>query len=156
MKITIRGRENFLAEAAGWSADRKVDVSGLVQDMETAGFDVSGLACRFLEMFWKIRIKHPPSIFVNGREIFCWTEFNPIYVCTERDSRIASRCARVVGDSLCPVGIDGFHMILYISPHERIFAGIDASVFRYAETVDEFFGKLVEGARPQHIGDWEI
>jgi hypothetical protein len=136
--------------------DRGVDVSGLIRDMESVGFDVPDAACRFLEMFWHLRVEHPPSINLNGRKIFCWTEFDPTLVCIERDARIASRCAEVVGESLCPLGIDGFHLTIYMSPSGRFFAGMDSSVFEHAECADEFFAKLADASRPQRVGEWDL
>ncbi|MFF4396698.1 SUKH-3 domain-containing protein [Streptomyces sp. NPDC001480] len=123
---------------------------------ECTRFDVSAAARRFLEAFCKLRVEHPPSIELKGREIFCWTEFDPARVCTERDARIAGRCARVASESLCPLGIDGFHLTVYVSPSGRFYAGMDSSVFAYADHVDEFFAKLAGGSRPQLIGNWEL
>lgn len=156
MEIAIHGRGRLLAEAAGWRPGRLVDVSGIVHEMTLVGFDVSVAACRFLEAFWKLRVEHPPSIELNGREIFCWTEFDPARVCTERDARIAGRCARVAGESLCPLGIDGFHLTVYVSPSGKFFAGMDSSVFAYADRIDEFFAMLAGGSRPHLIGNWEL
>ncbi|OKI00522.1 hypothetical protein AMK13_33100 [Streptomyces sp. CB02056] len=132
------------------------DVSGLVREMKLVGFDVSPAAHRFLEAFWQLRIEHLPSIDLNSKEIFCWTEFDPTRVCTARDARIAGRCSGVVGESLCPLGIDGFHLTVYVSPSGKFFAGMDSSVFAYADCVDDFFAKLADGSRPQLIGNWEL
>ncbi|MFG3064826.1 SUKH-3 domain-containing protein [Streptomyces sp. NPDC048231] len=152
----MHGAGRLLAEEAGWRPERAVDVSGPVGEMELVGFEVSAAARRFLEAFHGLRIEHPPSISLNSREMFCWTEFDPMRVCTERDARIAGRCAGVAGESLCPVGIDGFHLTVYISPIGRFFAGMDSLVFDYADCIDEFFIKLAEGSRPQPIGNWEL
>ncbi|WP_158712346.1 SUKH-3 domain-containing protein [Streptomyces sp. NRRL F-5135] len=156
MEIAIHGRGRFLAEASGWRPGRVVDVSGLVHEMNLVGFDVSAAARRFLETFWKVRIEHPPSIELNGREMFSWTEFDPARVCTERDARIAGRCAGVAGEPLCPLGIDGFHLTVYMSPSGKFFAGMDSSLFSYADRIDEFFAKLADGSRPQLVGNWEL
>lgn len=146
----------LLLEAAGWRPGRTVDVSALVRDMTLVGFDVSASARHFLESFQGLHIVHPPSVTVNGRERFCWTDFNPARVCTERDADVAARCAAVVGESLCPVGVDGFHLTVYVSPSGRFFAGMDASVFTYADDTEELFTKLAAGTRPQHAADWQL
>lgn len=156
MEMPIRGRGRSLAEAAGWVAWRHVDISVYVGEMEAVGFEVPDSARQFLEAFWGIRIEHPPSVNINGRVVFCHTDFNSMRVCTERDADTARRCAAVVGTPLFPVGVDSFHLTIYFSPAGEVFAGMDSSVFRFAEGVDEFFGKLADGSRPQHAGDWEI
>ena len=124
--------------------------------MDSVGFDVSPAAQRFLTAFSGLRTEHPPSIVLNGKKVHSWTEFDPMRVCTERDSRIASRCAKVVDEPLCPVGTDSFHLTVYISPSMRFFAGMDASVYKRGESVDEFFAGLAEGEKPQLVGSWEI
>lgn len=154
--IVVRGPGRLLVEAAGWKVGRSVGVSGLLDDMSQVGFDVSAAARQFLEAFQGLRIEHPPSITLNGRERFCWTGFDPAQVCTERDADVAARCGAVVGESLCPLGIDGFHLTVYISSAGRFFAGMDSSVFDYADSADELFAKLATGTRPQHAGDWEL
>jgi hypothetical protein len=156
MEMTIRGRGRRLVEAAGWSLGRVADVSEVVREMELVGFAVSPAARSFLETFWKLRIEHPPSIEMNGTEIFCWTEFDPLRVCTERDADVGRRCAAVVGESLCPLGIDGFHLTVYMAPSGKFFAGMDSSVFVYADGVDEFFAQLADGSRPRLVGNWEL
>ncbi|AXG79991.1 SUKH-3 domain-containing protein [Streptomyces paludis] len=156
MEMAIYGRGRQLIEAAGWRPGRATDVSGLVREMRLVGFDVPTVARRFLEEFWQLRIEHPPSIELNGGEIFCWTEFDPMRVCTERDVRIAGRCSGVAGEFLCPLGIDAFHLTVYLSSSGKFFAGMDASVFAYADRIDEFFLKLADGSRPQLIGNWGL
>ncbi|WP_407652715.1 SUKH-3 domain-containing protein [Amycolatopsis cynarae] len=154
LKITVSGRGRLLLERAGWIPGRQIDVSQVVANLQEVGFEVSDAAHAFLEMFWKLRIEHPPSVVLDDAEIFCWTEFDPMLVCTERSARIARRCAGVAGESLCPLGIDGFHLTIYLSPAGRYLAGMDSVVYRYAEGVDEFFAKLADGRRPQPIGEW--
>ncbi|WP_329347461.1 SUKH-3 domain-containing protein [Streptomyces sp. NBC_01261] len=156
MDFAIRGRGRSLAEAAGWSPERAVDISGLIDEMRHAGFDVPTAAYGFLEAFWRLRIEHLPSIKMDGKDIFCWTEFDPMRVCTERDARIATLCSGVAGDSLCPLGINGFHFTVYMSPSGKFFAGMDSSVFAYSDCADEFFAKLADGSRPQLVGAWEL
>ncbi|MGW5353622.1 SUKH-3 domain-containing protein [Streptomyces sp. NPDC004031] len=150
------GPGRLLLEAAGWRPGRTVEVSGLVRDMTVVGFDVSASARRFLESFQGLHIVHPPSVTVNGREHFCRTDVDPARVCTERDADVAARCSSVVGESLCPVGVDGFHLTVYVTPSGRFFAGMDASVFTYADSTEELFTKLAAGIRPQHAADWEL
>ncbi|WP_433252819.1 SUKH-3 domain-containing protein [Actinomadura nitritigenes] len=98
-------------------------------------------AHRFMEMFCSLRNEHSPSIMLNGTEMFCWTAFNPMRVYVERDAEVAAHCAEVAGETLCPLGTDGFHLTIYMSLSGRIFAGENASVFRCSETVDKFFAK---------------
>jgi hypothetical protein len=124
--------------------------------MRAVGFDVSDAAVEFLEEFSHLRISHAPSVIMGEREIFCWTEFDPARVCTERDARIANRCSELVGDPLCPVGIDGFHFTVYISAGSKFYAGMDASVYGYSENAGELFSLMVRGVRPQHLADWRV
>jgi hypothetical protein len=74
-------------------------------------------------------------------------------VCTERDAQVAKLCAKLTGTSLSPVGTDGFHLTIYISPAEELFAGVDASVFSYAKTTTDFFTNMADRIRP---GEWEL
>lgn len=154
MEIMIRGRGRRLAEEMGWQPERAADVSALAHEMTTAGFDVSQAARRFLTAFSGLRAEHLPSLTLNGRQIWSWTEFDPRLVCTNRDARVASRCANVVGEPLCPVGVNSFHLTVYITPSMSFFAGMDASVYEYGAAADEFFARLADGARPQPRGSW--
>ncbi|MGW7824413.1 SUKH-3 domain-containing protein [Streptomyces puniciscabiei] len=156
MDLSLGDKARGLLENAGWSMERSVDVSEVVRNLRVVGFDVSEAALHFLERFFLLRISHPPSIDIGGQEIFCWTEFDPGRVCTERDAMVANRCSELIGASLCPVGTDGFHRTIYISNDGRFFAGIDASLYRYSEDVDELFSSMADGVRPQHLADWNI
>jgi hypothetical protein len=60
-------------------------------------------------------------IELGGRTTFTWTEFSPSAVCTERSVRVAGRCSEIVGEPLFPVGTDGFHLTIYVSPAGRFF-----------------------------------
>ncbi|MEU9974403.1 SUKH-3 domain-containing protein [Streptomyces sp. NPDC051014] len=143
-----------LLKDAGWSPGRRVDVSEAVRRLRAVGFEVSEAACEFLEKFSLLRISHLPSIEMDGQEIFCWTQFDPSRVCTERDAEVANRCAGLAGTSLCPVGTDGFHLTIYIAGDGRFFAGMDASLYSYSPDIDGLFSSMAEGVRPRHIADW--
>ena len=156
MNTSFTDAARALLEGAGWTPCRRVDVAELVGDMRAVGFDVSDAAVDFLEEFSQLRISHAPSIMMGEREIFCWTEFDPARVCTERDARIANRCSELVGESLCPVGTDGFHFTVYISAGRKFYAGMDASVYSYSGDAGELFSLMAVGVRPQHLADWRV
>ncbi|MGB3440391.1 MAG: SUKH-3 domain-containing protein [Actinophytocola sp.] len=157
MGIVIGGRGRQLAEEVGWQPERAMDVSVIVHEMISVGFDVSPAALRFLTAFSGLRIVHSPSIMLNDRRVWSWTEFDPKQVRTERGSIIACRCAEIVDESsLCPVGINSFHFTIYISPAMRFFAGMDSSVYGYGDSVDEFFARLVDEEKPVFLGSWAL
>lgn len=156
MEIVIRGRGRQLVEEMGWWPGRAVDVNVIVHEMDSVGFDISTSALRFLTAFSGLRIEHPPSIILNDQKMWSWTAFEPNRVCTERDSRIAIRCAEIVGESLCPVGVNSFHMTIYISSSIRFFAGMDSAVYEYGDSVDEFFARLAGEEKPVLMGSWEL
>lgn len=141
---------------AGWSPGRVVDAAADIQRLESVGFRRSASATEFLGSFLGLRVEHPPSIELNGRTVFCWTEFSPSAVWTERDARVAGRCSEVVGEPLFPVGTDGFHLTVYVSPAGRFYAGMDSRVYEYSEDADGMFGMMAAGVRPRKIGEWHL
>ncbi|MET8288055.1 SUKH-3 domain-containing protein [Streptomyces sp. NPDC051639] len=156
MSLTPSGHGRLLVEHAGWTVRREVDVMGQIRSLESVGFPCSQYASEFLRGFSGLKIEHLPSISIDGREIFTWTEFDPSRVCTERDAWISEKCSEVALESLFPVGVDGFHLTIYTSPRGRFFAGVDSFVYLYSETIDGLFDKMANGIRPHRIGVWEL
>jgi len=122
--------------------------------MEVVGFDVPPLARQFLSTFWRLRLEHPPSIILKKRTAFCWTEFDPLKVCTKRDAEAAARCSGLVDRELIPVGIDGFHTTIYMTRLGEFFSGVDSFVFDYAGNVDDLFCRMASGSRPVRVAEW--
>lgn len=141
---------------AGWSSDRVVDPTAEVCRLESVGFQKSANAVEFLRSFLGLRLEHPPSIELKGRTIFTWTEFSPSAVCTERDARVAGRCSELIGEPLFPVGTDGFHLTIYVSPTGRFYAGVDSWAFEYSENADGLLRMMAAGIRPRKIGEWHL
>lgn len=147
---------NRFLETSGWAPGRRVDVDQLVSSLRLAGFYVAGPAVEFLAQFGFLRFDHEPSILLDGKRSYCWTNFDPSIVATNRDARIAKRCAGLVGEELSPIGVDGFHLTIYTTEARRFFAGRDASVFRYADSTADLFAAMRDGVRPTRIGDWKL
>lgn len=145
-----------LAMGAGWSPGRAADVTADIRRLESVGFRSSAFAEEFLGSFLGLELEHPPSIELGGKAIFCWTRFSPSAVCTERDARVARRCAEVTGEPLFPVGTDGFHLTIYVSPTGRFYAGMDSRVYEYSTDVDGLLGMMAAGERPRKIGEWVL
>ncbi|WP_433370414.1 SUKH-3 domain-containing protein [Actinoplanes sp. CA-142083] len=130
-----------------------MDVNDLVDSLRSLGFEVSAAAVDFLERFAFLRLTHEPSLLLHGEREFSWTLFDPTAVATSRDARTARQCSALAGKSLCPVGTDGFHFTIYIAGDGTFFAGRDASLFRYADSVDDLFRALRVGSRPTRLED---
>lgn len=145
-----------LLEHAGWVGGEREDVSDVVDVLRALEFKVSDAAIDFLSHFARLRVTHEPSIVLDGGKSCSHTTFDPTRVATSRDSRIARRCSKIIGLDICPVGTDGFHFTIYITPDYRFFAGRDASVFQYAETVNGLFRAMRSGIRPTYVGDWSL
>nr|MDT0657876.1 SUKH-3 domain-containing protein [Micromonospora sp. DSM 115978] len=143
-----------LLVSAGWRRDEPKIVEGIFRNLRSTGFEVSDAAVDFLSCYGLLKINHRPTVLLNGSNAFCWTAFDPTVVATARDARIALRCSSIVGRSLCPVGIDGFHLTLYVADDCSFFAGRDASVYRYADSVVGLFRAMKDGVRPAHLADW--
>jgi hypothetical protein len=154
MPVSLSGPGLALATEAGWSPSRVVDVISGIRDLESVGFRASDPAVEFLRSFLGLRLEHPPSIEIEGRRIFCWTKFSPSAVCTERDAWVADRCSEIVGESLFPVGTDGFHLTVYVAPSGRCHAGMDSRVYEYSGDADGLLRMMAAGARPRKIGEW--
>lgn len=145
----------FLA-TSGWAPGRQVGVDQLQRSLRSAGFYIADSAIEFLSQFGFLRFNHEPSILLDGKRSYCWTNFDPRVVSTSRDARIARRCANLVGEELSPVGEDGFHLTIYTTDSRRFFAGRDASVFKYADSAAGLFRAMRDGVRPTRIGDWKL
>ncbi|WP_326552771.1 SUKH-3 domain-containing protein [Micromonospora sp. NBC_01813] len=145
-----------MLERAGWESGRHVAIDDLTGSLRSFGFAVSEAAIDFLTEFAFIRLEHEPSIVLNAKKSFCWTSFDPAVVATRRDARISDRCSSVVGKSLCPVGTDGFHFTIYVAGDGSFFAGRDASVFQYGESVEVLLRAICNGVRPTKISEWII
>ncbi|MFY1651157.1 SUKH-3 domain-containing protein [Solwaraspora sp. WMMB762] len=145
-----------ILRCAGWGPGRNADIGDLVDLLHSCGFVLSAPALDFLREFGFLRLEHEPSIILRGKKSPCWTTFDPTAVATHRDARIADRCSSVVGKSLCPVGVDGFHFTIYMTNEGSLLAGRDASVFRYAESVQGLLRAMFDGSRPTKIADWVI
>jgi hypothetical protein len=145
----------WLAQA-GWHPDRRVDVDGMNGSLREAGFPVSRAGVAFLESFGRLKLVHEPSIELTNGRSSCWTEFDPTVVATPRDARVAGRCSAIAGRALCPVGVDGFHLTLYVADDATFSAGVDASVFHCADSAGELFRAMLDGQRPRRIGDWQL
>ncbi|MEV4638115.1 SUKH-3 domain-containing protein [Actinoplanes sp. NPDC049548] len=140
--------------SSGRTPDRKMDVTDLIARLRAVGFDVAPAAEAFLQGFAYMSVDHEPSVMIDGVKTTCWTRFDPGDVATSRDARVARRCEEVVGKTLCPVGIDGFHLTLYIARDGGFYASRDASVFAYADSTSEMFRAMRHGVRPRHMADW--
>lgn len=145
-----------LIEASGWTLDAEIDISSLIDDLQKVGFDVPPTARQFLSRFWRLRLQHPPSVTIDQRIISCWTEFDPLKVCTGRDAEIARRCSELVDRELTPVGTDGFHMTIYITRLGEFYSGVDSFVFEYAENANDLFSRMASGVRPVLIAEWKL
>jgi SUKH-3 immunity protein len=154
--ISLSGPGLALAVSAGWSPGRVADAAADIRRLESVGFRSFACAAEFLDSFLGLRLRHPPSIELGGKTIFCWTEFSPSAVCTERDAQVAWRCSEVIGEPLFPVGTDGFHLTIYVSPSARFYAGVDSYVFEYSGNADDLFGMMAAGVRPRRIGEWSL
>jgi hypothetical protein len=154
--VSLSGPGLALAVSAGWSPDRAVDVAADIRRLESVGFQSSEPAAEFLGSFLGLRLEHLPSIELGGKRIFTWTRFAPSAVCTERDARVAGRCSEVAGESLFPVGTDGFHLTIYVSPAGRFWAGMDSRVYEYSADADGMLAMMAAGARPRQIGEWSL
>lgn len=139
---------------AGWRRKRCIDQASLVTEMSTVGFEASGAASYFLEHFGLLRIEHDPSLTIDDRLVRSFTVFDPRRVCTARDADVAALCGSVIGKSLFPVGVDSFHLTIYISSDEVFYGGRDASVFNYADTFEGMLNKMHQGVRPERLADW--
>lgn len=156
MPVSLSGSGLALAVGAGWSPDRVVDATADIRSLESVGFQSSAFAAEFLGSFLGLRLEHPPSIEIEGKTIFTWTRFCPSAVCTERSARVASRCSEITGEPLFPVGTDGFHLTIYVSPAGRFYAGVDSWAFEYSENADGMLGMMAAGVRPRRIGEWSL
>lgn len=156
MAISLSGPGLALAVGAGWSPGRVADAAADIRRLESVGFPSSAFAAEFLGSFLGLRLEHLPSIELGGRTIFTWTEFSPSAVCTERSARVAVRCSEIVGEPLFPVGTDGFHLTIYMSPAGRFYAGMDSRVYEYSGDADGMFGMMAAGVRPRGIGEWHL
>lgn len=145
-----------ILDRAGWGPGRNADIDDLVDLLRSCGFVMSAPALDFLREFGFLRLEHEPSIILHGKKSSCWTTFDPTVVATHRDARIADRCSSVVGKSLCPVGVDGFHFTIYMTNEGSLLAGRDASVYRYAESIQGLLRAMFDGSRPTKIADWVI
>lgn len=156
MPVSLSGPGRVLAVKFGWSPDRVADADADIRRLESVGFRGSACAAEFLSSFLGLRLEHPPSIELKGRTVFCWTEFSPSAVCTERDVWVAGRCSEVTGESLFPVGTDGFHLTIYVSPAGRFYAGVDSWAFECSGNADGLFEMMAAGVRPRKIGEWSL
>jgi hypothetical protein len=156
MAVSLSGPGLDLAVGAGWSPGRVGDATAGIRRLEAVGFQGSACAAEFLGSFLGLRMEHLPSIELNGRTVFTWTRFDPSAVCTEGDAGVAGCCSEVVGVPLFPVGTDGFHLTIYVSPEGWFYAGMDSRVYEYSENVDGLFGMMAAGIRPREVGEWSL
>jgi hypothetical protein len=122
--------------------------------LEDAGFLSSDPAASFLSEFYGLRVEHPPTVELSGHFYSCYTEFDPLRVGSPGSARVAARCSEVAGKRLFPVGVDGFHLTIYITPDGSFNAGMDERVYFYADNHCELFRKMAAGERPVLIGSW--
>jgi hypothetical protein len=122
--------------------------------MRRVGFNGSDAANDFLSEYFEFELAHLPRLRILGKMISSWTRFDPRLVCTQRDAWVASKASGVAGVGLFPVGVDSFHLTIYIDRNGDFYAGFDSSVYFYGRGVNEFFSNLKSGARPVLIGDW--
>ena len=156
MPVSLSGPGLALAVSAGWVPDWVADATADIRRLESVGFRSSVCAAEFLGSFLGLRLEHLPSIEFNGRTVLTWTEFSPSGVCTEGDSWVAGRCSEIVGVPLFPVGTDGFHLTIYVSPAGRFYAGMDSRVYEYSRDADGLFGMMAAGERLRKIGEWSL
>ena len=99
-------------------------------------------------------IEHDPSLLIGDRLVRSSTDFSPERVCTPRDADVAELCSVLVGTRMFPVGVDSFHMTIYLAGDETFYAGLDASVFEYASSFGELLEHMAFGVRPKRLADW--
>jgi hypothetical protein len=141
---------------SGWLPGRDVDTTDVVARLEGCGFRVSSAARHFLGKYYGLRFVHQPCLEIGGSTKCTTTSFDPLVVATERDVWFAERCVPVTGVDLCPVGTDGFHLTIYMSPDGGLWGGKDSYVYAYAEAESGLFEKMLAGERPVKIGVWEV
>jgi hypothetical protein len=125
-----------------------------MRDLRDIGFGESQSAATFLREFGLLKIDHQPSLTIRGKLVASSTAFDPLRVCTERDVTVASRCSEIVGAKLFPIGVDSFHMTIYMADNLSLYAGVDASVYDYAENFAQLLENMLVGVRPGHCGSW--
>lgn len=140
---------------SGWShIDRENFVRPLIVDMGGVGFNCSDVAKDFLFEYCGFELMHLPRLRIMGKMISSWTRFDPRLVCTRRDAQVAFKASGVAGVELFPIGVDSFHLTIFIGQDGYFYAGFDSSVYSYGGGVNEFFSNLRSGLRPVLVGDW--
>jgi hypothetical protein len=113
-----------LLREAGWYPKRHVDEEPIMRDLRDIGFGESQSAATFLREFGLLKIDHQPSLTIRGKLVASSTAFDPLRVCTERDVTVASRCSEIVGAKLFPIGVDSFHMTIYMADNLSLYASL--------------------------------
>jgi SUKH-3 immunity protein len=154
MKVNFSPAVLDMLGAAGWDDTRRTDQSLLVGQLVAVGFAESQAAQAFLERFGQLHLEHDPSLVIGERLVRSSTDFDPSRVCTRRDVDVAELCSALISKALFPVGVNSFHMTIYITSDEHFYAGVDSSVYEYAEDASSLFGKIIAGVAPARIGTW--
>jgi SUKH-3 immunity protein len=140
--------------AAGWDGTRRSDQSLLLRQLVAVGFAESQIAQDFLERFGQLHLVHDPSLVIGDRLVRSSTDFDPSRVCTRRDADVAELCSTLIEKALFPVGVNSFHMTIYITTGDSFYAGLDSSVYEYAENASSLFERIIAGVAPTRIATW--
>ncbi len=154
MNLDLSSAASALLNEAGWTPERRFDPVLMIEDLAMAGFRPSDAAFEFLRCFGKLRVEHDPSVVIGDRLIRSSSEFDPARVCTTRDAEVANLCSVLIDKTLFPVGVDSWHMTVYVAQDGMFYSSLDASVFEYADDYAGLFDNMAKGVRPRRLADW--
>jgi SUKH-3 immunity protein len=136
-------------ETAGWRSDERRDVSSAVKALTALGVEVSPAVRAFLEQFGGLRLTYPH--FRDSTRIdYCHFDAGAAIDSVFPDNLRAWE--KRIGMCLSPIGeaFQGYATLL-MSTDGKVYAAIDDSVFRVAESGAEAVENLCEGREPEPL-----
>ena len=139
-------------KTVGWSKDRKIDVSYIVEVLAERGFDLSDKNIGFLEQFGMLEFEIPNRC-ASFEGLFC-IYFNPIKAVGNNMYKYSleyledeySEIENI--DTLVPIGETDDRNMLILSTKDNVFYGYtDGCLVKYGDTVEDMLDCLIGTCR---------
>lgn len=122
-----------LLHQAGWSEERRIDISEYEKCLKAEGYPVLTVVVDFLERFGGLRVVYPHYRVPETNDEF-WIDpmiaAADIYI-----ERVSEDYNQRVGAHLCVIG-EAFsrHMTVMMSPDGKVYAGYDDTLIRVGDS----------------------
>jgi hypothetical protein len=134
-------------QSSGWTADRRVDISTIIRELEAEGFGVSPAAADFLERFGGLRLSYGRA---KDATVPDYSHLDPLRAADGVfPARLRDWESRA-GERMTPIGeSDREYMTILMGASGVVYLAMDDLLLVLADTGEEALNALCDGDDPK-------